>query len=140
METTEPQTEKSVVPTRLLQWREYEVQIDLYKHYMDISLKANAFFYVVAGGILSFYFINYEKPFVRYALLLPTLMSFVIGVIFFYGASKWERVVKMIKGAVESLELVKSPDIQLLYILLRFSGAIIFAVGISTLILFLKPL
>jgi hypothetical protein len=139
MDTVEPQPEKSVVLTKL-QWREYEVQIDLYKHYMDIVLKANAFFYFVAGSILSFYFLNYDKPFVRYALLLPVFISFVLGVIFFYGASRWQRVVRMIREGAESLELVKAPDIQLLFILLRISSAIFFVVGGSMLALFLRPL
>jgi hypothetical protein len=140
MEKVKSQTEQSVTSVHKLQWREYEVQIDLYKYYMDMCLKVNAFFYVIAGGILSFYFLNYTRPFVRYSLLLPILISFVLGGVFFYGASKWERVVRMIREGVNGLELVKAPDIQILYILLRVSGIIFFVVGIAMLVLFLRPL
>lgn len=128
------------VPTRKLQWREYEVQVDLYKHYMDMLMKVNAFFYLITGGILSFYFVNFGKPFVRYALLFPILMSFVLGAVFFYGASKWKIVVKIMRDALESLDLVKAPDAQILYILLRTSAILFLIVGVSMCVLTLYQL
>jgi hypothetical protein len=107
---------------------------------MDMLMKVNAFFYIITGGILSFYFVNYGKPFVRYALLFPILMSFVLGVTFFYAASKWKIVVKIMRGALDSLDLVKAPDAQILYLLLRTSALIFLIVGVSMSILFLYPL
>ena len=127
-------------PTRKLQWREYEVQVDLYKHYMDMLMKVNAFFYIITGGILSFYFVNYGRPFVRFALLFPILMGFVLGAIFIYAASKWKIVVKIMREALESLDLVKAPDAQILYILLRTSAILFLIVGLSMCFLILKPL
>jgi hypothetical protein len=128
------------IPTRKLQWREYEVQVDLYKHYMDMLMKVNAFFYIITGGILSFYFVNYGRPFVRFALLFPILMGFVLGAIFIYAASKWKIVVKIMREALESLDLVKAPDAQILYILLRTSAILFLIVGLSMCFLILKPL
>jgi hypothetical protein len=128
------------IPTRKLQWREYAVQVDLYKHYMDMLMKVNAFFYIITGGILSFYFVNFGKPFVRYALLFPILMSFLLGAIFFYGASKWKIVVRIMREALESLDLVKAPDAQILYILLRSSAILFLMVGVSMCVLILYPL
>jgi len=128
------------IPTRKLQWREYEVQVDLYKHYMDMLMKVNAFFYIITGGILSFYFVNYGRPFVRFALLFPILMGFVLGAIFIYAASKWKIVVKIMREALESLDLVKAPDAQILYILLRTSAILFLIVGLSMCVLILKPL
>lgn len=139
MNQTQAQSEQPL-PTRKLQWREYEVQVDLYKHYMDMLMKVNAFFYIITGGILSFYFVNDGKPFVRYALLLPILMSFVLGAIFFYAASKWKRVVKIMREALETLDLVKVPDAQILYILLRTSAILFLVVGVSLCVLILYPL
>jgi len=128
------------IPTRKLQWREYEVQVDLYKHYMDMLMKVNAFFYIITGGILSFYFVNYGRPFVRFALLFPILMGFVLGAIFIYAASKRKIVVKIMREALESLDLVKAPDAQILYILLRTSAILFLIVGLSMCFLILKPL
>ena len=34
-------------------WDEYKLHIDLYKFYMDMALKANLFFYAIAGTILT---------------------------------------------------------------------------------------
>ncbi len=140
MNHTQVPADQAIAATRKLQWREYEVQIDLYKHYMDMLMKVNAFFYIITGGVLSFYFLNYGKPFVRYALLFPILISFVLGAIFFYGASKWGRVVKLIRGAIDSLDLVKAPDIQVLYFLLTASGIVSLVVGVSMFVLFSYPL
>jgi hypothetical protein len=140
MSQTQVPPEQPIPTTRKLQWREYEVQVDLYKHYMDMLMKVNAFFYIITGGILSFYFVNYGKPFVRYALLFPILMSFVLGATFFYAASRWKRVVKIMREALDSLDLVKAPDAQILYILLRTSALIFLVVGVSMCVLFLYPL
>jgi hypothetical protein len=123
-------------PTRELQWREYAVQVDLYKHYMDMLMKVNAFFYIIAGGVLSFYFVNYEKPFVRYSLLLPSVISFALAATFFYAAKKWKVVVKIMRGALNSLELMKAPDAQILYILLITSAILFLVVGVSMCVLF----
>jgi hypothetical protein len=137
---TQVPPEQPIPTARKLQWREYEVQVDLYKHYMDMLMKVNAFFYIITGGVLSFYFLNYGKPFVRYALLFPILISCVLGAMFFYGASKWGRVVKLIRGAIDTLDLVKAPDIQVLYFLLSASGIVFLGVGVSMFVLFLYPL
>jgi hypothetical protein len=104
---------------------------------MDMLMKVNAFFYVITGGVMSFYFVNYGRPLVRYSLLLPILISFVLGAVFFYAAGKWKRVVKIMREALESLELVKAPDAQILYILLRTSALLFLVVGVSMCILFL---
>jgi len=107
---------------------------------MDMLMKVNAFFYIITGGILSFYFVNYGRPFVRFALLFPILMGFVLGAIFIYAASKWKIVVKIMREALESLDLVKAPDAQILYILLRTSAILFLIVGLSMCFLILKPL
>jgi hypothetical protein len=83
-------------------WEEYKLHIDLYKFYMDIALKANLFFYVLAGGILTYCLGKYkEVNLIKYSLLLPMLMSLVFGGIFIYGARTWHRVMERMVGSTE---------------------------------------
>lgn len=49
--------------------------VELYKFYMDLTVKFNVFYYAVTGAILSFYFANQNIDDVKYSLLLPILMS-----------------------------------------------------------------
>ena len=37
-------------------WKEYHIYMDLYKHWMDITLRYNAFYYATTGVILGFFF------------------------------------------------------------------------------------
>ena len=41
---------------RDLLWKRYEIEIDLYKHYLELTVKFNVFYYAATGGILSLYF------------------------------------------------------------------------------------
>jgi hypothetical protein len=36
-----------------LKWRQYALLVDLYKFYLELSLKFNLFFYAVTGGMMS---------------------------------------------------------------------------------------
>lgn len=56
-------------------WRQYSLTVELYKFYMDLTVKFNVFYYAVTGAILSFYFANQNIDDVKYSLLLPILMS-----------------------------------------------------------------
>ncbi|MFL6212083.1 MAG: hypothetical protein ACJ74W_24770 [Pyrinomonadaceae bacterium] len=69
-------------PSEELLWKQYELHTDLYKHYLELILKFNAFYYAVTGAIISFYFTKSDIPLIKYALLFPILMSVVFGVLF----------------------------------------------------------
>ena len=71
---------------RELLWRQYNLHVDLYKFYLDIALKVNVFFYVITGGILTFYFANSNERLIRYSLLLPIILSIGFGGVFIYGS------------------------------------------------------
>jgi hypothetical protein len=44
-----------------LLWRQYELQVELYKQYLDLVLRFNVFYYAITGGILSFFFSREQK-------------------------------------------------------------------------------
>jgi len=67
-------------------WKEYNIHIDLYKHYLELVLKFNIFYYAITGAILSFYFSKVQIATIRYSLIFPILMSLLFASFFFYGA------------------------------------------------------
>src|SRR5688572_6224189 len=71
-------------PDNLL-WKQYLVYVDLFKFYVDVTWKATTWFYAITGAILVDYFdhISDENLFLRYALLLPILLS--VGFSLIYG-------------------------------------------------------
>jgi hypothetical protein len=43
-------------PTREDLWKQYEVHVDLYKHYLKLSVEVNVFYYAITGALLSYFF------------------------------------------------------------------------------------
>jgi len=65
---------------RELLWHQYQMNVDLYKGYLDLVVKINVFYYDITGAIVSFYFSNASEPLIKWSLLLPLLMSIALGV------------------------------------------------------------
>jgi len=79
-----------------LLWKEYELHIDLYKHYMRIVATFNVFFYGVTGAVIS-YSLNAGNPQVRWALVFPMVMSVFFAVVFFNSWRTFKDVEKEIE-------------------------------------------
>jgi hypothetical protein len=118
------------------QWREYQTHVDLYKYYLDLGLKASAFFYVLTGVILGFYLKNTDVPYIKISLLLLIAISVVLGSVFIYGAMLWRKVTRNIKIIIKDLNrselnIRQTPDIHLLSLLLLLFGFLFLIVGAS---------
>jgi hypothetical protein len=111
-------------------WKEYELHIDLYRYYLDIGLKANLFFFFIAGGVLGIYL---QKPsgIMKFSLLLPILLSFAFGGVFLHATFLWMRVSEVIREIRRELKLKKAPDINLMSLLLFVFGIVFFVIGTS---------
>lgn len=120
---------------RELLWRQYNLHIDLYKYYLDLSLKANAFFYLITGGILTFYFANSKDGLVKYSLLLPIIMSLAFGFSFIYGAKLMHIIRADIFHIRDELGFQTAPDVYVLCVFLNTFGAIFLIVGISMIVM-----
>jgi hypothetical protein len=77
---------------RELFWREYQMSIDLYKFYVELVVKLIVAYYAITGGILSFYFAQNTRPLARWALVLPSLLSAALAVLFRWGVGLWQIV------------------------------------------------
>ncbi len=124
--------------------KEIEKRITTNQHYLNIAFQANGFFYVTTGAVLGYYLNQKDNEYFVYILLLPILLGTVLGGIFIYGASLHKEASLIIESLRNSLEeddrlhVGRIPDINLLHILLRIFGYILFlVVATLTLIPFL---
>src|SRR5579885_2220431 len=111
-------------------WKQYSLYVDLYKFYMEITVKINLFYYGITGAILSFYFTHPATPFVKLALGLPILMSVVLAGIFFYGASLMPILRKDLFDLRDKLGLSTAPDLGIFSIVLRSFASLLLVVAI----------
>jgi len=112
-------------------WKQYSLYIDLYRYYMDLSIKVNLFYYGITGAILSFYFTHTNTPLVKLSLCLPILMSLVFSGIFFYGANLMPILSQDVFDIRDQLGLATAPDIGILTIVLRAFACLLLVVAIS---------
>ena len=126
-------------PDNDLLWRQYELHIDLYKHYLKLVIKFNVLYYAITGAILSFYFSQENVDIIRFSLIFPVAMSLCFSIFFIYGS----KLVKVVREEVfsirDQLGLFAAPEMRVLQILLFISALLYSIVAISlTLIFFLR--
>ncbi len=121
-----------------LLWRQYSQSVDLYKFYMDLVVKFNIFYYAVTGAILSFVFAHPDAEDVKYALVLPIIMSVAFASFFIYGALLMGVTRADVFAIRDRLGLQVAPDVGVLSVLLYIFSAvfIVVAIGCSYLVWF----
>lgn len=113
-----------------LLWRQYEMNNQLYKGYLDLVVRLNVFYYAITGAILSFYFSHVpENGLTRWSLLLPFVMSIALASFFFYGA--WAaRVTRAETIAIrDAIDLKAAPEHAVLIALLIIFGTLMLLVS-----------
>ena len=58
-----------------IEWKNFELSVNLLKTYLDLAIKLNLFHYAITGAILSFYFSKENTAVFIYSLILPTEVS-----------------------------------------------------------------
>jgi hypothetical protein len=64
----------------------YKEALDLYKFYWNIALQLNAFYYVLLGASLVYYFQHSEIYQISFILILLLFVSLIISILSFFGA------------------------------------------------------
>ena len=116
-------------PSLELLWKQYALHVDLYKFYLDLTIKANVFYYAVTGAILSYYFQGASDGVARYALVLPIVMSLALGGVHWYSSKLIAVVRQEIFDIRDELSLKTCPEFLVLTIFLRVMGSIMLLVG-----------
>jgi hypothetical protein len=126
------------VPWPDLLWKQYELQVGLYKKYLNLLLKFNVFYYAATGALLSYYFSNSKIALMKYSLMFPILMSIGFAGFFFYGASQIQVVREELFEIRDKLGLATAPEYRVLTVFLWLSAMLmlIVALCLSVLIVF----
>lgn len=114
---------------RELLWKQYQLNVDLYRSYLELAIKINVFYYAITGAILSYYFAHPDVPLVKWSLVLPLLMSIALGVFFVIGAWLSRVPRKETFQTRDALGLMAAPEIGVLIILLSIFAILIFLVA-----------
>jgi hypothetical protein len=132
------QTE-ALPPEKELLWREYQLQVDLYKHYLELVIRVNVFYYAITGAILSFYFSRNDGGTLRWSLLLPVAMSVLFAMLFLWGAWLNRLTRDEIKGIGTQLGFGVWPEVSVLSALLVICASFFSLVAAALLYLFSHP-
>ena len=117
-------------------WKLYQSHVDLYKHYLDLVIKFNVFYYAITGAFLSYYFTNAGNDWVRWALVFPVVMSLFFSGLFFVSA----RAVKYMNEEIQNISLMfgfTQPKIDILKYALVISSVLFGLISVGLIILFL---
>jgi hypothetical protein len=125
-------------PTQDLLWKQYELHVGLYKHYLELALKFNVFYYAATGAILSYYFSKTDVPMIKYSLLFPVIMSLGFAILFIYGALALRITRQDVFDLRDKLGFETAPELNVLSILLFISASLMIGVAVIILWLFLR--
>lgn len=114
---------------RELLWRQYQMNIDLYRGYLELVVKINVFYYAITGAILSFFFSHADDPLIKWSLLLPLVMSVALGIFFVVGARLAQVPREETFKIRDALGLIAAPEIGVLILLLYVFATLTFMVS-----------
>ena len=122
-----------------LLWKQYAIYVDLFKFYVDITWKSSTWFYAITGAILAYYFNHVEdnNPLLRYALVLPIILSLGFAFIYDHGNRQTEDLEKKLEYIRERLRLPGKPHVDFLEKFLEVCRLLFVFVGLSILVVFL---
>lgn len=122
-----------------LLWKQYQQNVDLYKFYMDLTIKFNVFFYAVTGAIISFALTEHNgNELIRYSLLLPLVMSLCFSGFFVYGGVLMRVLRQETFSIRDTLKLQAAPDVGVLSVLLYLFAFVYLLIAIGCGILLCK--
>ena len=97
-----------------LLWKQYELHVELYKFYLELTLKVNAAFYAISGAVASYTLANHATGATRAALLIPAVLGLGLAVVAGYGAILQKATRSELVAIRDSLELDTIPEISIL--------------------------
>jgi hypothetical protein len=119
------------VPSREDLWRQYQVNVDLYKHYLKLVIEMNAFYYAIVGAIVAYFLAHKSEASMKLALALPVAMSFLIALFFTYASVLNKTSRQEMFDIRDALSLKVAPELDVLTWLLRISALLMTVVGLT---------
>lgn len=120
-----------------LLWKQYNVYTDLFKFYVNTTWQVVTWFYAITGAILVYYFDHAPKnAYLRYALVLPAVLSFGFSRIFTVGARQSKDLVNWLEYIRSQLSLPGRPHVEVLNLFLEQSSKLFLVTTIGLIVLF----
>lgn len=77
--------DKEAMTQQEIYWRQYQLNIETYRGYLELVLKINGLYYAITGAIVSYYFGHAAEKLMQLSLILPLIMSIALAVFFILG-------------------------------------------------------
>lgn len=120
-----------------LLWKQYNTYVDIFKFYINVVWQVITWFYAITGAILVYYFEHFkDNSYLRYALVLPAVLSFGFYQIFAFGAQQNKDLVRWLNYIRGQLNLPGRPHIEVLGKFLELSSKLFLVVTLGLVILF----
>lgn len=119
---------------------DYDRLIEMYKFYVGTVLNANAFYYAITGGVVTYFLANSEMRLIEYSLLLPLLLTFILAALSWRGAAMCAVLRQAIFDVADKLNLDVVPETDALIIFLRMSTVILGGIAVALLVLLFRAL
>jgi hypothetical protein len=122
---------------REIKWNDFKLNVELHRQYLDVAIKLNLFHYAITGAILSFYFTRADVPMLKYALLLPIILTLSLAGFFFWAAVLAKNMREHIKATAAELGLNAYPEGLVLVVVCAISAVMLSVLFTGMLWLFL---
>ncbi len=120
-----------------LLWKQYNTYVDIFKFYINVVWQVITWFYAITGAILVYYFEHFkDNSYLRYALILPAVLSFGFYQMFAFGARQNKDLVRWLNYIRDQLNLPGRPHIEVLGKFLELSSKLFLVVTLGLIILF----
>lgn len=130
-------TKSDKIDSDNLLWKQYNTYVDIFKFYVDVTWQIVTWFYAITGAILAYYLEHVkDNSYLRYALVLPAILSFGFFQIFSLGAQQNKDSVRWLNYIRAQLSLPGRPHIEVLSKFLELSSQLFLLVSLGLVVLF----
>jgi len=113
-----------------IEWKDYEMSVELHKSYLDFAVKINFFYYAITGAILSFHFTKDSPEISIIGLFLPMTLSLALGGFFLYSSKLAMNLRRNIRERAEIVGLHVYPNGIVLVIVCTIFGTVMISAGV----------
>jgi len=120
-----------------LLWKQYNSYVDIFKFYVNVTWQVITWFYAITGAILVYYFDHAkDNSYLRYALVLPAILSFGFYQIFTFGAKQNKDFVRWLNYIRAQLSLPGRLHVEILGRFLELSGKLFLLISLGLVVVF----
>lgn len=115
----------------------YKIIVEIFKGYLDTALTVHTSYYALTGALAAYYLAHrIQRPYVRYALILPFFLGFTLVIVSFTGMQQALTLQGKVNQVVEGLAMPGAPPVDILRRGLFILGTLDSVICVSLALLF----